>query len=1065
MSQLRPLYFEDASTSQLVRKLENRLKEIAGHIYREKAQLPPFRMRQGEAPGAEKVGFDDSGWEEFRVPGSWGAYLANFWFRTRFEIPEEFAGKQVCVYVRMSPRGGLRGAEGLAYLDGEARQSVAIGRPEILLDEDAEPGREHTLAIEVYSGLSDEKHWFDVAEVRVIDERASDFYYLGTATLDAARALDTSLPARHELLKGLDEAVGLVDYREPGSSGFYESLARAREFLEKKVGEARKPGERSGGRRPTVTCVGHAHLDVVWLWTLSQTRRKAARTFTNSLRAMERYPKFCFLASQAQLYDLVRQEYPNVFEEVKKRVVEGRWDASGGMWVEPDCNLTGGESLVRQFIYGKRFFREQLGVESDVMWFPDSFGYSAALPQIAAKCGMKYFMTTKISWNDTNRFPYDTFWWEGIDGTKLLAHFVTTPTPGLKRTYNGNLTPAVLNGTWERYLQKEVSNEVLMAFGWGDGGGGPTKEMLETGKLIEDFPGLPWCRMGTAAGFYERLGKRVQEVELPVWSGELYLEYHRGTFTSQGWIKRANRKNELLYRDAEALAAVAMRAGEKYPVDELRKGWEIVLRNQFHDILPGSSIHEAYEDCKRELAEAQAIGERVREDALAAAAKRIDTSKAAKAGGSAAIVWNTLSWERTDVATLELESDEEVTVLDEDGNAAPQQVVSLGDGGRKVLFLAESVPSLGYRAFRVENGGGGSKPGKASGMLSVSGGRLENDFFEMKLDASAAITSLVDKRGERQVLPAGERGNVLQIFEDKPLSNSAWDIERYFEEKMWEPEPPEKVKVIEEGPVRAGVEVTRRFLDSTIKQRTYIYRHIARIDFETEIDWQQSEMLMKAAFPVDVLSRRATYEIQFGSIERATHRNTSWEQAMFEVPAHKWVDLSEAGYGVSVLNDCKYGHDIKDNVVRVTLLRSPVSPDPQSDRGMHVMTYSLYPHLGDWREGGTVREAYQLNCPLIARMEEAHDGKWAERKSFLSVSVPNVVVETLKRAEESDEWVVRIYECFGQRGEVTLEFGERVKGVGECDLLERERDDVKTDGQRVTLLVKPFEIRTLVVSG
>ncbi len=1059
MSPQRSLYFEDASTGRLVRKLENRLNEIAGWIYRERVKLPHFRIRQGETPGGEHVDFDDSGWEEFHVPGTWGAYLANFWFRTRFVMPEQFAGKKVCAYLRVSNRGGLRGAEGLVYVNGEAVQGVALNRQEVLLEEKASPAKEHTLAMEIYSGLTDEKHPFDTAELRVIDEAVEDLYYTGFATLDAARSLDPVLRLRKRLLDLLDEAFRNVDFRYPGSETFNESLAGANAFLKEGLKK-----EKNDATRPTVTCVGHAHLDVVWLWTLSQTRRKAARTFSNSLRAMERHPNFIFLASQAQLYDFVRQDHPRMFEQVKRRVAEGRWEAPGGMWVEPDCNLTGGESLVRQFIFGKRFFKQQLGVESDVMWFPDSFGYSGALPQIAAKCGMKYFMTTKISWNDTNRFPYDTFWWEGIDGTRILAHMVTTPTPGLKRTYNGNLTPAVLKGTWERYLQKELNDEVLMAFGWGDGGGGPTKDMLETAKRIEDFPGMPKCRMGTAEGFYERLGRRAEKAEVPVWVGELYLEYHRGTFTTQGWIKRANRKNEMLYRDAEALATLAAAAGEQYPADELRKGWEILLRNQFHDILPGSSIAEAYADCRDEHEEARGIGEKVRERALAVLGKKIDTGAAARSGEMAAVVWNTISWERTGVASLPLEAGQKLTVLDENGEPVAQQVVEKEGGKGELLFTATDVPSMGHRVFQVvESRGKAEESGKA-GALRVSPERLENEFFEIRLNENAAITSLVDKRSEREVIPAGKRANLLQVFEDKPLANSAWDIEYYFEEKMWEPEAPERVQVIEEGPVRAGVSVTRKFLDSTIRQKTYIYRDVPRIDFETDIDWEQSEMLMKAAFPVEVLSRRATYEIQFGNIERATHRNTSWEQAMFEVPAHKWVDLSEGGYGVSLLNDCRYGHDIRNNVMRITLLRSPVSPDPKADRGVHVMTYSLYPHEGDWREGGTTRAGYELNCPLIARLEDAHEGEREPSRSFLTVGGNNVIVETVKRAEEGDEVVVRLYECFGHRGEVTVEFGEAIRNAAECDLLETERRELKTDGRRVSLFVKPYEIRTLIVS-
>jgi len=1056
----------DAQSRRLVFKLWRRIDELSRYVYRDREQLRPFRMMRGQVPRAESPDLDDSSWKEFPLPGEWGAYLETFWFRTRFQIPDRFAGMPLCLHLIPSRRAGVRGADGMIYLDGRPRQGVQliqVGeqkelKAEVLLDQDAQPDREYLLAIEAYSGSRPERHLFELAELVAVDTGVMDFYYDAIIALEAAVALRPESLERCNVLSALDDSLRLIDLTRPYSQTFHESLQRANELLKAKIYSCAVAKD-----VPVVACVGHGHIDIPWLWTVAQTRRKVMRTFSNSLRYMEQYPKYHFLASQAQLYAFLKHDCPPMYEEVRTRVREGRWEAPGGMWVEPDCNLTGGESLVRQFLFGKRFFKEELGVESSLMWFPDSFGYSASLPQIAARCGMKYFVSSKLALNDTNRFPYDSFWWEGIDGSRLRALLLTTPTPDRIGTYNGDLRPAVLKGCWDAYRHKDVSHEVLMAFGWGDGGGGPTREMLEAGRRLESFPGLPRCSMGTAQAFFERQSDRTDN--LPVWKGELYLERHRGTLTSQGWVKRANRKNEILYHDAELLSSLAMFQGEDYPKEDLREGWEILLRNQFHDVLPGSALPEAFTDSRREHSQAQAIGERLRDKALSALARRASLPSTPKAMERAVTVWNTLSWSRTDLASLPLDGLDDVEVLGEDGLPLIQQVVETGSASKSLLFLAADVPSMGCRTFRLRRRAdarkeAGSPPGDS---LSVSASRLANKFFDLSLDEAGAITSLLDKRANRQVLPSGTRANILQVFQDKPVANSAWDLDRYLEEKMWEPDTVRSAEVVEHGPLRASVSVSRAFLNSTIHQTIYSYRDIPRIDFHTTVDWHQSEILMKVAFPVDILSRFATYEIQFGNIERPTHRNTSYDQAKFEVCAHKWIDLSESGYGVSLLNDCKYGHDVRDNVMRITLLRSPTAPDPKSDRGKHVMVYSLYPHPGGWREAGTVRQAYELNYPLLSHLHSLSRDQLPPAYSFVSTSQPNVIVETVKCSEEGNSIVVRLYECFGMRGPVTLNFGATIRTVWESTPVERKIADLSSDDTCVSLYITPYEIRTLMM--
>lgn len=663
--------------------------------------------------------------------------------------------------------------------------------------------------------------------------------------------------------------------------------------------------------------------------------------------------------------------------------------------MEADTNITGGESLIRQFLYGKRFIKEEFGLETSVVWLPDVFGYSWALPQIIKKSGMRYFMTIKLSWNQFNRFPYDTFQWRGIDGTEVLAHFISAPertTPGtssetsptgqylIRYTYNGLLCPRVVKGSWDNYQQKEINDELLLAFGWGDGGGGPTKEMLEAARAMENLPGLPRVELGTAESYFARLEKRLEGKNVPVWDGELYLEYHRGTYTSQGHNKRANRKAEVLYHNAEWLSAVRSLLTGDHPSAELREGWELILLNQFHDILPGSSIHEVYEDSRKDYERIRGIGEKALNDAQEAIVRYVAGMGAGDQGSrEGVVVFNPISWERSDlVELLWPERWQGRVFVDEDGQVMPLQIVER-DGVKTALLEARGVPLLGYKVFFLAERDGKSQRGAGEDVaeaaakdaaqddIIVTPEHLENRFYRIRLNRRGQVVSLYDKRSGREVLARGARANVFQVFEDKPLAFDAWDIDIYYQEKMREIEDLVDAKVEEAGRLRGTLSLKWRFFDSTIAQRIVLYGHSPRIDFQTVIDWHERQTLLKVAFPVNVRATKVTYDIQFGNIERPRHWNTSWDLARFEFVGHKWVDLSEGNYGVALLNDCKYGHDVKDNVLRLTLVKSAVSPDPEADKGEHVFTYSLLPHEGGWREGDVAREAYALNSPLLSR--------------------------------------------------------------------------------------------------
>lgn len=708
------------------------------------------------------------------------------------------------------------------------------------------------------------------------------------------------------------------------------------------------------------------------------------------------------------------------------------------------------------------FFEQEFGVKNRVLWLPDVFGYSAALPQILKKSGIDYFATTKISWNEYNKMPYDTFIWKGIDGTSVLTHFITTRNyvrdshmHSYTTTYNANLIPADVSGAWQRYQQKDLSREVIISYGYGDGGGGPTKEMLENaGRLEKGIPGCPKVKQGKVLEFFERLEKTTEgNKKLPKWVGELYLEYHRGTYTSMARNKKYNRKSEFLLQDVEWISVLNCVTGssEQYPEDKINKCWETVLLNQFHDILPGSSIKEVYEDSKKQYEELLGTGREMLRKTLKETAVKVDLES------QSVLVFNQLGFDRSDIVTVSLpEEYKNGKLIDMGGNPVVLQWTDEGNA----VFYAENIPAKGYKAYQLEKAG---SQAVQSSFLSSTEKMLKNKYFEILFDDNYHIISILDKRNGRELIPKGCRANVLQAFEDKPIQYDAWDINLYYQEKMWEVDNIVKAELIEDGQVRTALRIERAFLDSTIVQTIYIYRDIPRIDFHNIIDWKEKQILLKAAFPVDIHNDKATYEIQYGNVERPTHWNTSWDYARFEVCGHKWADLSEDDYGVSLMNDCKYGYDIKDGDMRLTLLKSGIYPNKDADQEMHEFTYSLYPHEGNWKTGETVQSAYNLNCPMYAVMEESHTGTLPKSLSFVNTDRENVIIEVVKKAEDSDDIIIRLYECYNRRTTVMTEFFKEINEVWECDLMENKQQKLASSGKGFCFEIKPYEIKTFAV--
>ena len=1025
-------------------KLEERVAEVGATVYSSRVTVSPVRWVAGWPEGSERPDYDDGEWEALLPGFLWGGRDTKITLRCRFQVPGQWRGEHAAVRVDLSRGLHVSGPDATAYIDGKAVQGVDVNHCEVLLEPEHLTGS-HVLSVQAYSGTRPERHEFGGVSLVLIDAATRDFYHDARVALEVAKVLDEGSYEKAQIVNALDEAFRLVDFREPLGEEYRRSIGQARQVLRERVYDQQWPGE-----RPKVIGVGHAHIDVAWLWTLLHTRKKTERTFVTVLRLMEQYPDYCFLQSQPQLYAYFREEHPERYEEIKRRIAEGRWEATGAMWVEADINITGGESLVRQILMGKRFFRKELGVDPKLLWLPDVFGYTWSLPQLKARSGLKYYMTTKISWNEFNQFPHDTFRWQGIDGTQIVTHFINTPSQSWFATYNGRLTPAEVLGSWRAYKQKRLNSELLLAFGFGDGGGGPSAEMLETARRLRDLPGMPRFEIGSAERFFRDLEPKAPA--MPVWNGELYLELHRGTYTSQAQNKRLNRKAEGLYHSAEALASMAHLVGGEYPASQLGQGWKLILLNQFHDILPGSSIREVYEESAEQYAKVLEIGEAAQAAAVRHLCSQIDTER------DSLVVFNTLGWNRGGLVEIDAREDSLLRLVDEAGRAVVAQVVGEDGGGRRALVRVEDVPAYGWKTLRV--GQGSSQP--AGPGLKAEPGLLECPFFRVSFDGAGRITSLLDRRAGREVIASGGLGDEFVLFEDKPIRFDAWDINIFYQEKSWVLGEPASVRVVEEGPLRAGLEFFREFRQSTLKQKVYVYADLPRIDFETEVDWHEKHLLLKVAFPVAVHCHRATYEIQFGSIERPTHWNTSWDWARFEVPAQRWADLSEGDYGVSLLNDCKYGYDIRDNVMRLTLIKSATSPDPEADQGRHVFCYSLYPHQGDWRYG-TVQQAAELNLPLLGVLEAGHGGSLPRAWSLVSADSPNIIVDTVKKAEDDGNLIVRAYEAYGQRGRATLSFGRPLRDACECNLLEEEESAVSFEGSELAFSYTPYQVRTFKV--
>ena len=975
----------------------------------------PFAERQRGEPRRPALG------------EAWGSLFDCAWFLFSGEIPAEAAGQHVVLLLDVNGELCVVDDQGepLRGLTNRASEfDYRLGRPgKRVLEISARATGGEPIAVWADAGCNDlfgrvqEGGIIQLAHIATCDDTVLALFYDFEVLLDFLKCLPANTPRAQQILAGLSDVTNLI------SGGIAANASAARERL------ASLLAQRGGDPSLTISAIGHAHMDLAWLWPIRETIRKGARTFATALAQIERYPDYVFGASQPQYFQWMREHYPGLYERIRAQVRAGRIEPQGAMWVEADTNIAGGEALARQLLLGIRFFEQEFGVRCTYLWLPDVFGYSAALPQLLRLAGLRYFSTQKLSWSEINTFPHHSFHWQGIDGSRVLAHMLP------EETYNGPALPRSVAKIEQNYKDSGVSGHSLMVFGIGDGGGGPGEEHLERLARIRNLAGLSPVRQRSVAGFFEDW--QADSDRFATWVGELYLERHQGTYTTQARNKRANRQAELALRALEIAAlSDVLWAGGAYPAEQLDLIWREVLLYQFHDILPGSSIKRVYDES---LPRYESMLAELRERTNAHLA-RLAAQANTRGMRAPVLVWNALSWARS-----------EWLVHDN-------------------RWLQVTVPPLGYAVVDAAT----QTNEDAWGTLVATPELLENDVLRVRFGGDGAITSVYDKRAGREVLAEGEPANRLAVYHD---AGDAWDIPFDYAEQPVRHMVLVASEARREGP-RAIMTQTYRIGNSELRQQIVLTTGSARLDFETTLRWREARTMLRTSFPLAIHADEATFEIQFGHVRRPTHRNTTWDLARDEVSAHKWADLSQRDYGVALLNDSKYGHKIKGHTLDLNLLRSvphpgsvvagepaPGEPDERmTDQCDHQFTYALFPHAGDHITGGVIQAAYALNVPLLAIAASAQGGSLPASASLLTVDAPNVIVEAVKRAEDGDDLIVRLYESEGRGSRARVQFGPTLRAAAEATLLEEAQTALDVSENGVALQFRPFEIKTLRVT-
>jgi alpha-mannosidase len=1044
-----------------------------------------WRFHSGDIPHGESPALDDSGWTLVKTRSK--APQDAVWYRRVIEVPKtlngyDITGSRIWFQFHATANGPM---PEIVYFNG---RRVALGddlEPIVLFDP-AKPGDKVLVAVKLLHTV-DEKTFAGVN--LKIEPSASatgptarpNPEDIRIQCITAANLLPALPTPRADLLPKVEEAVAAIDIKALAAgnqSAFDSSLRKSQEIL-----TTLHPVLAAA----TIDLAGNAHIDAAWLWPRSETIDVVKRTFTTALQLMDEYPNYTYTQSAAQYTAWIAEKYPQMNDQIRQRVKEGRWEIVGGMWVEPDLNLPDGESLVRQLLVGQRYFQQQYGVTARIGWNPDSFGYNWQLPQIYKRSGLDYFVTQKMHWNDTNQLPFRLFWWESPDGSKVLTYFPTD-------YVHDNVNPTRISADFAETAQRNPGTaEMLDLYGIGDHGGGPTRAMLDQADQWitagKNNDAVPTMRYHTAQSYFTNVEKNLNPdsptwdydsiakgytapaasstgaMGLPTWKDELYFEYHRGVFTTQAEHKRSMRTTEVATLDAEKLASLAWLQGRPYPADQLTENWKKITFNQFHDLAAGSGIGVIYKDAQKDYTELFHVDHEVSNHALNTLADTIDTSGKA---GVPVLLFNAMAWPRSETVTLSVqlpEAADAIQLRDAKNNPLPTQVVSHDAATHRfdLLVRASDVPALGYTVIRAE---------KASGEAPATDLRVEeqpgtftlrNAHLKIVIDRkTGCITSLVSIPSNIESLAANACGNQLQTFKDTPKQYDAWNIDPGTLDHMTPINAIDSVTLVDHGPVRATVRISRTWQSSKFLQDISLDAKADTVLIDNDINWQESHVLLKAAFPLAATADKATYEIPYGSIARTTTRNNSWEKAKFEVPAQRWADLGDAKQGLSLLNDVKFGYDAEGNTLRLTLLRSATWPDEVADKGRQQFRYALYPHAGSWKQALTVRRGYELNDPLKAEQVFPHTGSLPAEHSWASVENPNVTLTAIKKAEDSDALVFRMYEWAGTASEVKLHIPPGATYAVESNLMEKpEGTHLAVGGDVVTVPIKPYEILTV----
>jgi len=1071
--QIGVTYSAEAQTDAALKSLSPAAQAVMERLSR-LGTVPVGEIRDyaGDIPNGAAVDLDDSSWQTIELPSKGSAEVV--WLRKWIEVPKTYSGYDPTganLWLREPTRGGVS-----VYFNG-ARVARGEDMEPITLFSSAKPGDKLLLAIRLEKTAEPkdlrriELH-IDFAPSRPNPEVLYR-EFLSAAILTPSLVPDGSAKT---VLEQSIKSVDLKSLDAGDQAAFDASLRKAKEALSP-IGKILEGA--------TFNLTGNSHIDAAWLWPWTETVDVVKRTFGTAAQLMDEYPTYTYTQSAALYNVWIAEKYPDLNERIARRIKEGRWEVVGGMWVEPDLNMPDGESQARELLIGKRTYKQLYGVDVRIGWNPDSFGYNWQLPQIYKKSGVDYFVTQKMSWNETNQLPLKLFWWESPDGSKVLAYFPDG-------YGNDNFSPVRLaNDLAHARTQAPGLNNMMDLYGVGDHGGGPTRALLDEGlQWMEPDRVVPKMKFGTAQTFFNDVQTRINDnspvwnydttargntelptpqagqITIPTWKDELYLEFHRGVFTTQSDHKRNMRESEELVLNAEKYASLAWLDGQPYPATELTDAWKKVVFNQFHDLAAGSGIGVIYKDAQKDYDDVRWAAQEVSAKSLETLKAHVDTRQAASSGSVPLMIVNPLGWQRSGLVEADVQMPAAapgILVLDSEGRVLSSEILSSDHATNTyhLLIEAKDIPSLGYEVVRVV-------PGERSfaGDLKASGTTLENSALKVTVDAkTGCITSLYDKKSHFETLAPNSCGNELIAFQDTPKMFDAWNIDADFEKHTTKLDKADSAQLIESGPLRAVIRVTHSWQSSKFVQDISLYSGVDELNVVNDIDWHETHVLLKAAFELAASSSMATYEIPYGTIQRPTTRNNSWENAKFEVPTIRWADLGDGQHGFSLINESKYGYDAAGHTLRISLLRSPTDPDPNADRGHHHFSYALYPHAGDWKQALTLRRGYEYNYKLQAVQVDAHAGTLPLSHSFIAADAQNVVLTAVKKAEDSNALIVRFYEWAGKSGDIRLRVPKGATAAELTNLLEEPEGSPLPieEGDSINVPTHPFEIVTVKV--